>query len=268
MIFCFFVTRRFGGSPALGGCTLGFQFGCFLKGGLDFGLLSGSPPQRREPSTLCRRQPSVRLPGRRGCTGSFLGCGSRFCSFDFSLLFGLHLGNLLRRRLGFGLFREVIKLLHKFRTGENSLLEIIAETDCIRRTGGDTQLAESATAKVVDIPVEFFLFLTVPGIYHLGFHCDGAVGTVSFACTASYALMVPLGVVDELKRGAETRCNIHLVAVFGVSFSNLRGNKFLAVTSSPFMRLATPFLRMKNNLLHYPFLLLLFPCFSILETRL
>ncbi len=45
--------------------------------------------------------------------------------------------------------------------------------------------------------------------------------------------MVPLGVVDELKRGAETRCNIHLVAVFGVSFSNLRGNKFLAGNLKP-----------------------------------
>ena len=46
--------------------------------------------------------------------------------------------------------------------------------------------------------------------------------------------MIALRVIDQLKLGAETLCYMHVVAVFRVSFSNLRGDKLLAGHLKPF----------------------------------
>ena len=151
-------------------------------------------------------------------------CG--FCSGYFSFSFGLNFCELLGSGSGLFFFREIVELFDEFVACEDSLFEIVGKFKRSLRTRCDTKLTERAAAKIVLILVELAFFLAVGGIDHLSCESDGAVGAIAFADTAGDALVVSVGVVLQLKDGAETFGHLYGFAVFGIFFGDLRGDKF------------------------------------------
>ena len=61
-----------------------------------------------------------------------------------------------------------------------------------------------------------------------GFERDRAVRADTFAGAASYALVIPVLVVFELKDRTKTLGDMPCVTIFRITFGNLRRDKFLA----------------------------------------
>ena len=55
----------------------------------------------------------------------------------------------------------------------------------------------------------------------------------AFTGAAGYAAVVAFLVVDQFKHGTEALGHVHIVAVLGVSFRYLRGDKLLAADLKP-----------------------------------
>lgn len=73
-----------------------------------------------------------------------------------------------------------------------------------------------------------YVFLAVGGIHHFGGKRNSAVGTIALAYTASYALVVAVSIIFELKYGAETLGHMHFFAILGIAFCYFGGYKLLA----------------------------------------
>ena len=107
------------------------------------------------------------------------------------------------------------------------MLKVVVKLECVGRARSDAELAKSATAEIVKIADEFFLFGAGGGVDHLRFDGDGAVGAIAFAGAASDALMIAFIVVLERKNGAETFGPFEGVAIFGITLGDFRSHELL-----------------------------------------
>ena len=159
-----------------------------------------------------------------GCRFGFLGLGSLLLGSCGLRCFG----GRLRCRYGIGHLRTIVKLLYKSSALKRGLLEIIAEFECILRTGRYAKHAECAATQIVKILVELALLLSVGKLHHLGLQSNRAVGAVHLADTAGDTFVATLGIILERELGAETLRDIERGPVFRIALSNLRRNEFLS----------------------------------------
>ena len=116
-------------------------------------------------------------------------------------------------------------MLYQFGAVEDGLFELVGKFERVMRTGIYAQLAEDATAQVIDIVVEHPFGFPVFGLDFLGDDLYGVVGAVHLTNTARDTFVLTFGVEFERKSGSETVGNMQRLTILGILLGHFRRNK-------------------------------------------
>jgi hypothetical protein len=111
----------------------------------------------------------------------------------------------------------------------NRVLKSIVELDCPGRADFHAQVAIHTRAQIVLVFHELFLFLSACRVFHhFRTDFDGVVRANRLAYTASNTFVVAFLVMGHFEHALKTIEDLQGSPVFGVTFRNLRREKFLS----------------------------------------